>query len=301
MTRKNAAAGLDFGGGKGVIFGDPRTIKSERLLRAYGRAVQSLGGAYVTAEDVGTTVADMEMVDRETSFVGGGSRDTGGSGDPSPTTARGLIAATRGTARFLWGDDDLSGRHVAIQGVGKVGGALARYLAEAGASLTIADVNDEAVSALASELGAAVAAPDAVHATDCDVFAPCALGGALNADSIPELRCAAVVGSANNQLASDDLADEVARRDILYVPDFIVNAGGVINLAEEVGHEYREERALRRIDGIGDTTLEVLTRARDAGVTPLAEAIARADRRIRDVGGLHARIGRRPRAQSGWL
>ena len=299
MTRKNAAAGLDFGGGKGVIIGDPRTLKSERLLRAYGRAIDSLGGAYVTAEDVGTTIADMEMLARETPYVTGAAQDSGGSGDPSPTTARGLMAAMRGAARSLWGSPDLAGRHVAIQGVGKVGGAFARLLAEAGANLTIADVNEEAVKGLAHELGAAVAAPDRIHATECDIFAPCALGGAINPETVPELHCVAVLGSANNQLASDDLAGDLAARDILYVPDFIVNAGGVVNLAEEVGREYQRERANRRIDGIETKVIELLARARESGVTPLAEAVAGADRRIREIGGLHARVFRRPRPASG--
>ena len=183
--------------------------------------------------------------------------------------------------------------------MGKVGGALARLLAASGVQLTIADVNEEAISTLAAELGADVASPAEVHATGCDVFAPCALGGALSAETVPELRCAAVLGSANNQLATDDLAEAIAARDILYVPDFIVNAGGVVNLAEEVGRDYREERANRRIDGIETTVVDLLASARKRGVTPLAEATARADRRIEEVGGLHARVARRPRASSG--
>ncbi len=295
MTRKNAAAGLDFGGGKGVIMGDPRSIKSERLLRAYGRAIESLGGAFVTAEDVGTTMADMETIRRETAFVTGTGRDAGGSGDPSPTTARGLLAAMRGAARILWGSPDLSGRHVVVQGTGKVGGGLCRLLASAGARLTIADVNEEAIRQLAPELGADVAAPHEVHAVACDIFAPCALGGALNPEAVPELRCAAIIGSANNQLASDAIAADLAARGILYIPDFIVNAGGVVNLAEEVGREYRQERANRRVDGIEAVVIDLLECARAAGVTPLAEAIARAESRISVVGGLHARAPRRLR------
>ncbi len=288
MTRKNAAAGLDHGGGKGVIIGDPRTLKSEGLLRAYGRAVESLGGAYLTAEDVGTTTADMEVIARETRHVTGMARDAGGSGDPSPTTALGLVAAMRGVGRSLWGSTDLTGRHVAIQGVGKVGGAFARMLADAGALLTIADVNAEAVESLAREIGAAVADPASIHAVDCDVFAPCALGGALNHETVPELRCAAIVGSANNQLASDGIAADLADRGILYVPDFIVNAGGVINLAEEVGHEYRLERANQRVHAIEATVAQLLAHARERGSTPLDEAIALADRRIREGGSLPA-------------
>ena len=155
------------------------------------------------------------------------------------------------------------------------------------------------MNVLAHELGADVAAPDAIHATECDVFAPCALGGALNPGTVPELRCAAIVGSANNQLAGDELAGDLAARNILYVPDFIVNAGGVINLAEEVGYEYRLERANRRVDGIEATVIELLERACESGGTPLDEAIALADRRIREVGGLHARVSRPPRTGSG--
>ena len=284
MTQKNAAAGLDHGGGKGVIIGDPRTIKSERLLRAYGRAIESLGGAYVTAEDVGTTIADMEVIGRETRHVTGTARDIGGSGDPSPTTALGLVAAMRGLARSHWPAAGLTGRHVAIQGVGKVGGAFARMLSAAGARLTIADVNAEAVQSLAGEIGADVVDPRSIHAVECDVFAPCALGGALNRDTIPELRCSAVLGSANNQLASDDLAGELAARGILYVPDFIVNAGGVINLAEEIGREYQPERANRRVEAIEETVARLLARARQSGNTPLDEAVALAGSRIRETG-----------------
>ena len=299
MTRKNAAAGLDHGGGKGVIIGDPRSLKSERLLRAYGRAVESLGGAYLTAEDVGTTTADMEVIARETRHVTGMARDAGGSGDPSPTTALGLVAAMRGVGRSLWGSTDLIGRHVAIQGIGKVGGAFARMLATAGARLTIADVNAEAVQGLAREIGARVADPGAIHAVDCDVFAPCALGGALNPETVPELRCAAIVGSANNQLAADGIAADLAARGILYVPDFIVNAGGVINLAEEVGREYQVERANRRVHAIETTVAQLLARAREHESTPLAEAIALADRRIRDVGSLPGRVSSPIRSGSG--
>ena len=288
MTRKNAAAGLDHGGGKGVIIGDPRSLKSEGLLRAYGRAVESLGGAYLTAEDVGTTTADMEVIARETRYVTGMARDAGGSGDPSPTTALGLMAAMRGVGRSLWGSTDLTGRHVAVQGVGKVGGAFARMLADAGARLTIADVNVEAVESLAREIGAAVADPASIHTVDCDVFAPCALGGALNPETVPELRCAAIVGSANNQLATDGIAADLASRGILYVPDFIVNAGGVINLAEEVGHEYEGERANQRVHAIETTVAQLLARAGERGSTPLDEAIALADRRIREGGSLPA-------------
>ncbi len=293
MTRKNAAAGLDFGGGKGVILGDPRASKSERLLRAYGRAVESLGGAFITAEDVGTTMADMETIARETAFVGGTGRDAGGSGDPSPTTARGLVAAMRGAARHLWRSPELDGRHAVVLGTGKVGGGLCRLLAAEGARLTIADVDAELVVGLAAELGADVVPPAEAHAVECDFLAPCALGGALNAATAPELRCAAVVGSANNQLADDALADELAERGVLYVPDFIVNAGGVINIAEAVGRPYRAERAERRVDGLEGIVLELLDRVRAEGVTPLAGAIARARGRIDAVGGLHARAPRR--------
>ena len=230
MGLKNAAAGLDLGGGKAVIIGDPRADKTEARLRAFGRFVDSLGGRYLTAEDVGTTQADMDMIRRETPYVTGVSARRGGSGDPSPVTARGVAEAMRAAAEFAWGTGDLAGRHVAVQGVGKVGGALARILSVEGARITVADVDGAAADRLATELGSEVVPPEKVHAVECDVLAPCALGGVITDATVPELHCRVVCGAANNQLGSDAMAAELQRRDIVYVPDFVANAGGVINI-----------------------------------------------------------------------
>ena len=236
VLRLSAAmtAGLDLGGGKAVVIGDPRTLKTERLLRALARVVDSLGGSYLTAEDVGMTLDDMDLMRRETPYVTGGSVDTGGSGDPSPVTARGLLAGLRAAAKFHWGSDDLGGRHVMVQGVGKVGFAYARHLCENGARVTVTDVNESAVHRAVSELGAGCVKPGDEFDVECDVFAPCALGAQLNMETIPRLRCEMVVGSANNQLKEPADGQRLADRNILYAPDFVVNAGGVINIFEEL-------------------------------------------------------------------
>src|SRR4051812_8495476 len=181
MAYKHAACGNDLGGGKAVIIGDPRAIRTDALVTAYARLIDRIGGRYLTAEDVGTTQADMDLIRTVTPYVTGTSESLGGSGDPSPATAWGVLHSMRAVAEELWGDRSLAGRHVAIAGVGKVGGALARHLAEEGCRLTVADVRTDAVTALADELGAEIAAPDAIHAVDCDVFSPCALGAVINA------------------------------------------------------------------------------------------------------------------------
>ena len=234
MTLKAAAAGLDLGGGKAVIIGDPRRDKSERLFRAFGRIVDSLQGRYITAEDVGTTTDDMEWIRRETRWALGTPVSEGGSGDPSPATARGLHAALKAVAEHLWGDRDLSHRRIAVQGVGKVGYAFVRLLTEERAEVIVADISDEAVDRAVAELGAKSVPLEEISAVDCDVFSPCALGAVLNERTIPGLACEAVVGSANNQLATEADADRLEQRGILYAPDFVVNAGGLINVHEEL-------------------------------------------------------------------
>jgi leucine dehydrogenase len=289
MTYKSAAAGLDLGGGKAVIIGDPASSRSEALIRAYARFVDSLGGRYVTAEDVGTTQADMDLIRKETVHVTGVSRALGGSGDPSAATAYGVLHAMKAVARRLWGVTELAGRHVTVSGVGKVGSNLVRHLVEERARVTVADVNEDAVARAVRDFGVEAVDVDKVHALDCDIHSPCALGASLNAHTIPELRCAAVVGSANNQLADAACADLLARAGVLYAPDFVVNAGGVINIAEELAPRgYHRERAYAAIRRIFDTTTAVLDRAAADGVTTAeaAEQLARA--RIRDMGHVHA-------------
>jgi leucine dehydrogenase len=288
MTYKAAAAGLDFGGGKAVIIGDPQKAKSERMLRAYGRLVDSLNGRYITAEDVGTTMSDLTLVAKETAWVSGLPEEFGGSGDPSPATARGVVAAMRAVAAHLWGSDDLAGRSVAVQGVGKVGMSLVQRLTAAGARTIVSDVDPTAVAAAVADHGAVAVGTDEIFAAECDIFAPCALGHALNDQTIPQLRCAAVVGSANNQLAAADAAERLAARDILYAPDFVVNAGGIINIAEEV-NGYSPERAGRRLDGVADTVAAVLKAARERAVTPQQAAVDMADERIAQIGSLGLR------------
>jgi leucine dehydrogenase len=283
MTAKSALAGLDLGGGKAVIIGRPRVDRTEALMRAFGRLVARLGGRYITAEDVGTTEADMDVVREETEHVVGLSPERGGVGDPSPATALGVFVAMEAVARHRWGDGSLAGRHVAISGVGKVGGSLAARLAEAGARLTIADVDHEAADRVAAATGAAVVAPQRIGEVECDIFAPCALGGILDAATIPRLRCAAVVGAANNQLADVAAGELLSRAGIVYAPDYLVNAGGIIHVAAEL------DGSLARVDGrvraIGDTVGAVLTKAKVDGVTT-AEAAGRLAR---------ARLARRGR------
>jgi glutamate dehydrogenase/leucine dehydrogenase len=282
MTYKSALAGLDLGGGKAVIIGDPAAIKTEALLRAYGRFIDGLGGRYLTAEDVGTTQADMDLILRETTCVTGMSPVLGGSGDPSDATAEGVWAAMRAVAAHLGRPEGLAGLHVVVSGVGKVGSALVRRLVGDGSKVTIADVDGGAVSDLVDELAVTEADPSGAHRIPCDIFAPCALGGVITPRTIPELRCRAIVGAANNQLATDDDAALMAAQGIVYVPDFLVNAGGVINLADELAG-YQRERALASVRRIGETTRDVLDRAAHSEMTTVAASLALADDRIAAV------------------
>ncbi len=279
MTYKSAAAGLDLGGGKAVILGDPRTLRSEELLRVYGRFLDSLGGRYITAEDMGTTQADMDLIFRETPNVTGISESLGGSGDPSAATAYGVWWAMKAARQVLDGTTDLAGCHVVVSGAGKVGSGLIRYLVEEQATVTVADVDDAAVARAVETFGVAAAPVQVAHTLACDIYSPCAMGAVFNARTIPELRCRAAVGCANNQLATVDDGRRLAGREILYAPDFVVNAGGVINIAEElVG--YDRERAYANVRGIFDTTQAVLIAGRDLGVTTTAVAEGMAEQRL---------------------
>ncbi|HUQ40406.1 MAG TPA: Glu/Leu/Phe/Val dehydrogenase dimerization domain-containing protein [Acidimicrobiales bacterium] len=285
MTYKSAAAGLDLGGGKAVVIGDPKTDKSEALLRAYARFVDTLGGRYITAEDVGTTQPDMDLIRRETRFVTGISQSLGGSGDPSQATAWGVLHGMQAVAQHLWGTVSLAERHVVVSGVGKVGYSLVRHLVEERARVSVADVVPAATERVATDFGVEVVPVEKAHAVPCDIYSPCAMGGALSDETIPELACAAVVGSANNQLATATGASELAAAGIVYAPDYIVNAGGVINIAEElIG--YNQERAYANVRRIFDTTAAVLAGATRDGVTTAEAADALAERRIADVARL---------------
>lgn len=284
MTYKAAVAGLPQGGGKGVIVvpagerleGDDRRA----ALLDFGENVDILDGRYVTAEDVGVSPADIAVVAEVTPHVSALPLERGGSGDPSPWTALGVQVSIEVACRQVFGSADLAGRSVAVMGLGHVGGDLARRLAAAGARLVCTDV-DEHRRALAGELGAQWAEPDQILAADVDVLAPCALGGILDDESVSRLRARIVAGAANNQLAGAAIADRLAARDILWVPDFVVNAGGIVNIAVELTPGgYDEARAERDVRAIGDTTRLVLDEARATGVTPLAAAMAIARRRI---------------------
>jgi len=256
MTYTAAAAGLDLGGGKAVIIGDPTRIKTEELLRAYGRFVDTLQGRYITAEDVGTTGDDMDVVRRETRSVTGVSPALGGSGDPSPVTAFGVFKGLIACAEEVWKDSSLSGRRVAVQGVGKVGYHLAKLLHEAGASLVVSDVDVDAVARAVREFDVDTAEPDKIHAEECDIFAPCALGGVIRDDIIPSLKCRVVGGSANNQLERPEHGSALRELGILYAPDYVINAGGLINVADEL-RGYDRERAMGRVEAIYRTLREV--------------------------------------------
>lgn len=257
MTYKSALAGLPFGGGKAVLM-HPGTLRDrEALMHAYGRFVNSLGGRYITAVDSGTSVEDMDIIATETGHV---TCTSSGTGDASPYTADGVVRGIEAAARFCWGRDSLEGVHVAIQGVGHVGSLLARALAGRGARLTLADIDTASAAALARQLGASVADAAQVLETECDVLSPCALGGVLNAETVPRLAAAVVAGAANNQLATDADGDALHARGIVYVPDYIINAGGVIGIAPRAAGRSRDEIGAR-VSAIHDTVLDILNRA----------------------------------------
>jgi leucine dehydrogenase len=284
MSLKAAVAGLHQGGGKAVVlWDDPHRPRTEAFLRRLGRAIDELGGRYIAAEDVGATPGDMDGIALETGWVTGVD-GPGGSGDPSPVTAVGVLAAMRAAAEEIDGEPALAGRRVVVQGAGHVGTHLVELLVDAGASVGVADIDAERVDALVRDLGVDALAVDTVFAEECDILAPCALGGVLNAETVPRLRCRAIAGASNNQLADASIDDELMTRGIVYAPDFVANAGGVINIAEEfVGYDPR--RALTRAAEIEDTMARVFALARELGVAPgrAAETMARC--RIAEAGG----------------
>jgi valine dehydrogenase (NAD+) len=287
MSYKAALAGLDLGGGKAVIIGDPHTLKSEALLRAYGRFVQSLRGRYLTACDVGTYSADMDVIARECSYVTGRTVSHGGAGDSSVLTAYGVYQGMRAAASVTWGTDSLAGRTVGIAGVGKVGHHLARHLVEDGASVLVTDVYAPAVERVVEELPSVqvVGSVDELVASRLDVYAPCALGGALTDEVVATLTAHIVCGAANNQLAHPGIEKQLADRGILYAPDYCVNSGGLIQVADEL-EGFSFDRAKQRASGIFETTRQVFELATTDGVPPAVAADRLAERRMREVGRL---------------
>jgi len=282
MTYKAAVADLPLGGGKGVIMVPPaRRMSSARrhgALRDFSETVQALGGRYVTAEDVGTSSRDMSVIAEGTAHVVGLARSRGGSGDPSPFTALGVEAAIRACCERIFSAESLRGRTLCVIGLGHVGSRVARRCARAGAKLLLADV-DNRKRLLAEQLGARWMAPDRALEAAVDVLVPCALGGVLDDETVPGLQCQIVVGAANNQLAEDRIADLLAARGILWAPDFVVNAGGLINLAQEL-KDYDVASAGARVRGIGDTLREIFDDADAARATPLTAAMELARRRL---------------------
>lgn len=249
MTYKNAAAGLNLGGGKTVIIGDPRKDKNEEMFRAFGRYIQGLNGRYITAEDVGTTVADMDLIHEETDYVTGISPAFGSSGNPSPVTAYGVYRGMKAAAKQAFGTDELEGKVIAVQGVGNVAYNLCRYLHEEGAQLIVTDINKEAVQRAVEEFGAKAVDPDEIYGVECDIYAPCALGAVVNDETIPQLKAKVIAGAANNQLKDTKHGDIIHELGIAYAPDYVINAGGVINVADEL-YGYNQERALKKVEQI---------------------------------------------------
>lgn len=287
MTYKAAISGLNLGGGKAVIIGDSRTEKSESLFRAFGRYVDSLGGRYITAEDVGIDVQNMEWVRMETKYVSGLPKAIGGSGNPSPVTAYGVYMGMKACAQKAYGSDSLEGKRIAIQGAGHVSSSLARSLNEEGAELFVCDIYDDKVNALAEEVGAEVVDPDDIYGLDVDIFSPCALGGVVNDDTLEHLNCDIIAGSANNVLDEEEKHGRMLRdENILYAPDYVINAGGLINVASEL-EGYNEERAHGQASKIYDTILDILNYSEDND-TPTTEASnILAEKRINEVGEIH--------------
>ena len=287
MAYKNALAGLDLGGGKAVIIGDPDRMKSEPLLRAYGRFVASLGGRYITACDVGTYSEDMDVVARESRYVVGRSPAYGGSGDSSILTAFGVYEGMRAAAEHAWGSPDLAGRLVGVEGVGKVGFRLAGHLAEAGARVAVCDVRDSAVQRVMRAYPGVEPARDqaALFALPLDIYAPCAMGGVVNDQTVTALTAAIICGGANNQLAHPGLEKTLADKGILYAPDYLVNSGGVIQVADELAG-FSMERAKLRAAQIYTTTKKIFALADEEGVPPAVAADRLAERRMAEVGRL---------------
>lgn len=282
MTLKASAAGLNHGGGCAIICGDPATIKSEALLRSFGRNVESLGGRFVVGQDVGTIVEDMETISLETQFVCGLRKSRGGSGDPTEKAAYGVLRGIQACLEFTFGESSLRNRTIAIQGVGAVGRELARLVSEEGAMVLVADKNPKKIARIKEFLDCRVVPPEEILSIECDVLAPCAMGGVLTPDTIPHIKARIVAGSANSQLSCEEMADELFRRGIVYAPDFVINAGGLINVAEELSG-YDEQSADMKVGRLFSRIKEILGLAQQQQICTNAAAKAMAMERIRQI------------------
>lgn len=280
MTYKSAISGLDLGGGKAVIIGDSKKDKTPELIKAFAHYVHSLSGRYITAEDVGTTTPDMDLIHTITPHVTGISESLGGSGNPSPVTAYGVFVGLKAAAKFQFGTDDLAGKKIFVQGVGNVGETLVKHLSEAGADITITDITRERVEEIAKKYNTKIYEGNDLYAEEMDIYAPCALGATVNTETIQKLKAKVIAGAANNQLAQEQIHGKMLQeKGIVYAPDFLINAGGIINVFGEIA-KYDAQEALRRTENIYNTTLDILNRAKEHNITTHQAAMAMAEERI---------------------
>lgn len=291
MTYKAAISGLNLGGGKAVIIGDASKIKSEGLWRRYGKFVNSLNGKYITAEDVNTSARDMEYISLETEFVTGVPEYMGGSGDPSPFTAYGVFMGMKASAKKAWGNDSLSGKKILVQGVGHVGQYLVGHLIEEGAKVYISDINQEKVKQTVDKFRSVeVVNNDEIFTKEFDIYAPCALGATVNTESINKMKCPIIAGAANNQLADENVhGPMLIEKGILYAPDFLINAGGLINVAAELDG-YNRERVMGNVNKIYDRTLEIYNLSETEKIHTQAAAMKLAEKRLDDIANVKARL-----------
>jgi leucine dehydrogenase len=290
MTYKAAISGLNLGGGKAVIIGDP-SLKGEALWRRYGKFVNSLNGKYITAEDVNTSASDMEFIHLETKHVTGIPEYMGGSGDPSPFTAYGVFVGMKACAFKRWGSDDLSGKKVMLQGVGHVGQYLVGHLVDAGAKVYITDINQERIKETVDKYKVEFVEPSHMLDVDIDIYAPCALGATVNSESIPKLKCSIIAGAANNQLAEEKTHGRaLIEKGIIYAPDFLINAGGLINVAAEASGAYNREKVTKDVEKIYNRILDIFTLSETDNLTTQEAAMRIAQQRIDDVANVKSRL-----------
>jgi leucine dehydrogenase len=288
MTYKSSVAGINLGGGKAVIIGDPKKLKNEALLRRFGKFVNSLGGKYITAEDVAMTSRDMEIIKMETDYVSGLPENMGGSGDPSPVTAYGVYVSMKASARETWGNDSLNGKKVLVQGIGHVGEVLVSHLTKEGAKVYVNDINQERLIEVANKYKAEVVSADTMFDLDIDIYAPCALGATINDNTLSKLKCKIICGAANNQLADETIHGEaVGQKGILYAPDFVVNAGGIINVYYELDG-YNRERALAHAEKIYDTTFNLFQLAKAEKIATYKAANKLGEQRLEAIARINA-------------
>ena len=280
MSFKSSISGLNLGGGKAVIIGDAKTLKTPELMRKFGEYVHSLSGKYITAEDVGMETKDMDTVREVTPYVTGISEEKGGSGNPSPITAYGVFMGLKAASKYRFGSDNLEGKKVLVQGIGHVGEVLVQHLTESGALVTISDINEDRLHQVSSKYGAKILTGEDVYSAEVDIYAPCALGATINDDTVYKIKAKVIAGAANNQLANENVQGPILQqRGIVYAPDFLINAGGIINVFSEIAH-YDKAESMRRTENIYNTTLEIFEYAKSNNLTPQKAAMEIADARI---------------------